>query len=143
MKRITLLLLFALTAVLGTTAQSLSYLTFRTADGTEQSLTAVGLKLTFSDGQLVATGNDGTTTFSLTDLSSMFFSETVTGISNVSGASATKVRIVNGALKVTAPAGSTISVRTTDGRQVNKDQYLPKGMYIVRVNNQSFKVLSE
>lgn len=142
MKRITLFLLFALTAVLGTTAQSLDYLTFRTADGTEQSLTAVGLKLTFSDGQLVATGNGETTTFSLTDLSSMFFSQTATSIAGITDANATKVDIVNGQLKVTAPAGSRISVHSLDGRQANSNN-LPKGVYLVRVNNQTLKVLSE
>lgn len=142
MKRITLFLLFALTAVLGTTAQSLDYLTFRTADGTEQSLTAVGLKLTFSDGQLVATGNGETTTFSLTDLSSMFFSQTATSIAGITDANATKVDIVNGQLKVTAPAGSRISIHSLDGRQANSNN-LPKGVYLVRVNNQTFKVLSE
>ena len=53
MKRI-LLLLMCLPAF-AAQAQDYGYLTFRTADGTEQSIAAAGLKITFTDGKMLAT----------------------------------------------------------------------------------------
>ena len=50
-------------------ADDYPYLTFLDTNGTEQSVVATGLVITFSDGQMNATDNNGkVTTISLSDL---------------------------------------------------------------------------
>ena len=51
------------------------YLVVKGSDGTQTSLSSEGLKLTFDDGQLLAVNDNGNTTFTLTELVSMQFSE--------------------------------------------------------------------
>ncbi len=141
MKRKNLLFLFWLMPALGMMAQSLDYITFRTANGTERSMTAVGTTITFKDGQITATNGADKATWSLSELSTMFFSSQATGIETATTQPVT-VAIINGQLQVTAPNGSNISVYTADGRLVSGNN-LTKGLYIVRVNQQTFKVLAK
>lgn len=65
------------------------YLVVTDAQGNSTSLAAEGLRLTVSNGKLVATNADGTATFTLAQLSSMVFSEsdpsTVTAIDVMPG----------------------------------------------------------
>lgn len=68
MQRIFTLAAFLL-LTMGAKAQTYSYLTFQHTDGTQKSLTANGLKITFSGNTLTATSMEGTTTLALTDLS--------------------------------------------------------------------------
>ena len=77
MKRLFFILILA-QACLGVTAQDYTYpyLIFTAADGTQTTLSATSLEMTFADGQLVATNGDGTTTLTLADLASMTFSST-------------------------------------------------------------------
>ena len=55
-------------------ADSYSYLTFQKTDGTQQPVPVSGLVLTFSNGQLIATTPSESMSFTLVDLSKMFFS---------------------------------------------------------------------
>lgn len=78
----TLLIIAAAAVVETAQAYDYPYLTLQKSDGTEQSVAVEQLKLTFSDGQLVLSNSDGTTTISLSDLSKMYFSTSATaGIS--------------------------------------------------------------
>ncbi len=117
------------------------FVTFKTADGVEQSLPAMGLSITFKDGKLLAVNGEQSATIALSDISSMFFTYTATGIATPEK-NAVKVRIVGGKLQIDAPAGSRVSVFTPDGRIVGTEN-LTKGIYVVRVNEQTFKVVSE
>ncbi len=117
------------------------FVTFKTADGVEQSLPAMGLSITFKDGQLLAVNGGHSATIPLSDISSMFFSYTATGIT-APEKNAVKVRVVDGKLQIDAPAGSRVSVFTPDGRLVGTEN-LTKGIYVVRVNEQTFKIVSE
>ncbi len=141
MKRKTLILLLTLMPALGMMAQSLDYITFRTTNGTERSMTAVGTTITFKDGQITATNGADKATWSLNDLSTMFFSAQATSIESAT-IQPVAVAIINGQLQVTAPAGSSVSVYTADGRLISGNN-LNKGIYIVRVNQQTFKVLAK
>ncbi len=141
MKHKSLLLLFLLMPALSMMAQSWDYITFRTADGTERSMTAVGTTITFKDGKIVAANGSDTISWNLADLSSMFFSAQATGIKSAQ-TQPIAVAIVNGQLQVTAPTGSRVSVYTADGRLASGNN-LTKGLYIVRVNQQTFKVLAK
>ena len=62
-------------------ADDYPYLTFLDTNGTEQSVVATGLVITFSDGQMNATDNNGkVTTISLSDLKKMYFSSATSAI---------------------------------------------------------------
>ena len=56
-------------------ATDYQYLTIEKNDGTALSLTAVGLNITYTGTQLTATNGYETTTFSLSEISRMYFSK--------------------------------------------------------------------
>lgn len=128
------LLLPAVTAF----AQKNSFLTFRTQDGTERSISADGLKITFPEGKMKAEGKTETFEISLTDLSVMFFADQPTAIEQVAENTGT-VRIVNGQVWVDGGHDACVEVYTVDGRKMER-QYLTPGIYIVRWNGRTFKV---
>ncbi len=120
-------LLFLMT-MMGATAQAddgtYSYLTFETANGAKTSVA-------LSSSQTVLALNDGTLTvgnlsFSLADLSKMYFStsdETATGIQE---------------LRV-ADLDDAADIYDLQGRKVAKAQ-MRKGIYVVKTSNGTYKV---
>ena len=115
MKTFILSLLFAGCAAVGA-AQNADYLTFRTADGTEQSLAIDGLKITFAEGKLVARNAVETITYDLATLSSMFFSAQPTALEAlVAGPQSAQVR--GGLLYVNAPAGTQVQLGRRTSRR--------------------------
>lgn len=130
-------------AVLPASAQSYDYLTFKKTTGEEASLSIDKLKITFANDNLVATNGTETFTAPVADMSKMFFSTNPTAVSTVvANDNGLHASIVNGQLKVNAPAGSRVSVYSIDGRQVGT-AHLTKGTYLVRVNNQTLKVIAQ
>ena len=104
---------------IATQAAGYDYLVLEKTDGTTLSLTATGLTITFSDGNLVA--SDGTN-IALTSLTKMYFSDT-SGIRQMT---------VKG-------AQGTLQAFTVSGRQMgtfaNLDEAtgaLPKGIYVIK-----------
>lgn len=149
MKRISILAAFLLLAV-DAKAQTYSYLTFQQTDGTQKSLTANGLKITFSGNTLTATSAEGTTTLPLTGLTKMFFASEVSGVLNPTGGQ-TLVTIGEGSISVLAPVGTTIRVYTTGGRLLTNFRKrwsdteeicsgLEYGLYLVSVGSVTSKV---
>lgn len=120
-------LLFLMT-MMGATAQAddgtYSYLTFETADGAKTSvaLSSSQTVLALSDGTLTV----GSLSFSLADLSKMYFStsdETATGIQQ---------------LRV-ADLDDAADIYDLQGRKVAKAQ-MRKGIYVVKTSNGTYKV---
>ena len=120
-------LLFLMT-MMGATAQAddgtYSYLTFETADGAKTSvaLSASQTVLALNDGTLTV----GNLSFSLADLSRMYFStsdETATGIQE---------------LRV-ADLDDAADIYDLQGRKVAKAQ-MRKGIYVVKTSNGTYKV---
>jgi len=120
-------LLFLMT-MMGATAQAddgtYSYLTFETADGAKTSvaLSSSQTVLALSDGTLTV----GSLSFSLADLSRMYFStsdETATGIQE---------------LRV-ADLDDAADIYDLQGRKVAKAQ-MRKGIYVVKTSNGTYKV---
>lgn len=72
MKR-NLLTTLILAGTMTTLAADYRYLTIERNDGTTQSLTAVGLTLTYADGKLTATNGTQQATIPLAELKRMFF----------------------------------------------------------------------
>lgn len=137
-----LILSLGLMAVaIGASAQSYSYVTLQQTDGTEQSLAVDGLKITFSDGNLVAVNGQTTATVALSKMAKMYFADSPAAIAAVTDGSATDVCIRGGQLYVNAPADTPVSVFTLDGRAVPA-RGLSAGVYLVRVGGRTYKVMA-
>lgn len=143
MKHIITLLLCA--AALPASAQSYDYLTFQKVSGEQTSLTSDNLKITFEGDNIVATNGTATYTAALSEMAQMFFSSEATGIKSAHASEAGTLRaaIVNGHLTTNAPAGSSVSVISLDGRLLNANAPLGKGTYLVRINNTTLKVVAQ
>lgn len=137
------LLFFCCVMALSATAsaQSYSYLTLRKTVGDETSLKAEGLKITFSNGQLVATNGEETVSVPLSDMGSMFFSAQPTAIASTSVAKGFEASIVNGKLHASVPAGVEVKVYNIDGRLMPASGLLP-GVYVVKAGSQTLKVMA-
>ena len=102
------------------------YLVFETADGTKTSVAVTDGTITIADGQLTMGGQ----TFSLSDLSKMYFSTTTTGIANVN-----------------VDDNSFVDVYDLNGRKVLSNSQLSilnsqlsKGIYIVKSGSKTYKI---
>ena len=123
-------------------AQTYSYLTLRKASGEEQSLAIEGLKITFSDGNLVAANREKTTIVPLSEMGRLYFSATPTSIASASRElESPSARIVNGRLQVEAPAGTLVAVYGMDGRRMPLEG-LQRGIYVVKVGSKTLKVIA-
>lgn len=127
MKRFMILSVLVVTAAFAR-ATDYKYLVLQQTDGTVIPLSADGLRLTFSDGNLVA--SDGTTV-SLTSLSMMCFSEDATAIETISNGndvSAVDVYTVSGVL-----VGRYESISAAQ-------QALRSGLYVMKNNGGTQKI---
>ena len=123
MKRRTVMTLL-LAGSLAAQATDYQYLTIEKNDGTALSLTAVGLNITYTGTQLTATNGYETTTFSLSEISRMYFSNT----KETTGIETTVAEIAKDA-----------EVYDLNGRRVLASN-LQKGVYIVKENGKTRKV---
>jgi hypothetical protein len=134
-------------------ADDLSFLTLERSDGTAVSLTAIGTELTFDGTNLVATNaaTGQSATIALNDISVMYFAAkaVTTGISDTE--STPHVAVRGGRIMVAAPAGAHVTVVTTAGAVIAEatvggssatpvSPALPRGIYIVKVNESATKV---
>jgi len=133
MKKVVLMMV----ALLGTFVAKASdydypYLTIQSTDGTTQSLDVTSLKITFDDGQLVATNASGSQSFTLSSLSKMYFTESASAITTAVGqiptAGETNVYTVGG-----------IFVGSFDSMEQAKNS-LTKGVYVMKSNQKTFKI---
>lgn len=130
----TMLLLAATVLSMVASADTVKYLTFRTADGTESSLPiSGGVDITFSNGELVAQASGSEFRASLTDVRDMWFTYEATSIESV--------------LSDSAAAGNRVDIFSSDGRRIADFEWvagqaptLPAGFYIVRTGGRSQKV---
>lgn len=144
----------ALLLATSVSAQRLDYLTFRLLNGNEQSLNiSSGAVLTFANDKLITTCDGQTITIATSELGAIFFSAELTGINTLTTA-AVHAQFLDGTLQVVAPAGTPVGIYNLDGRNVatlkkstngNERFTLPlhKGIYVVRVGEQTFKLLAQ
>ena len=112
-------------------ADGLPYFSFQTSSGETTTLSVTGLKITFSDGNIVATNKDGASyTASIETLAKMYFSATATGIDAVSETMVADGDIYN---------VQGIRVGRTD--EMGEVRGLPEGVYVVKQNGKTRKVL--
>lgn len=99
-----------------------TYLTFEMTDGTKVSVATSSLTLTFSGNTLTV----GSQTFTLSDLSKMYFStsnESTTGIEEMATLDDENAEIYD-----------------LQGHQIQKEQ-MRKGVYIIKTKNRTRKIL--
>ena len=122
MKKI-ILFMTMMVGVLTAHADSYTFLTFETTDGAKASVSVSDLTLTISGTTLTA----GTQSFTLTNLSKMYFStsdETTTGISEV----------------MKAHLDEATDIYDLQGHKVTKAQ-MRRGVYIVKTKSRTYKMV--
>jgi hypothetical protein len=122
MKKI-ILFMTMMVGVLTAHADSYTFLTFETTDGAKASVSVSDLTLTISGTTLTA----GTQSFTLTNLSKMYFStsdETTTGISEV----------------MKADLDEATDIYDLQGHKVTKAQ-MHRGVYIVKTKSRTYKMV--
>ncbi len=152
MKKVFFLFALAWLTATAVQAENYGYIVFRQSSGAVQAVDAMGLKITFADGQLTATPKTGEAIrLSLADLAAMCFStESTTDIRGL--ATETGVSVRDGSITVTLGAHSRASVFTPSGVTVAQfstassgntfaTRILPGGIYIVKTNNTTTKIL--
>ncbi len=107
------------------------YLVFVNSDGKTTVLSVETLTITISNGKLVAQNNDGTQSFSLSNLNKMYFTKDadLTGIST------------------TESTDEAVEVYTTGGLSIGKFENentakasLKPGLYILKSNTRTYKI---
>lgn len=112
-------------------AEDYAYLTIVEQDGTKTSLTAVGLSIKFTDGNLTVNNayTDESKTIALSNLVSMNFSNSdeTTGISDI---------LTNGNVGI----DGADAIYTLQGQRIPEGKQLPKGVYIIKKGNVTQKL---
>lgn len=124
-------------------AQEYKYFTFQQQEGQMQSLSIENLKIVFDNGKLVATNNLESISIPLANMQTMYFNTEATGIENASTGHRLDVRIADGKLRTNAPEGSSIRVFSPDGKLIPASANLSKGIYLVRINDRTYKVSAQ
>ena len=121
MKKI-LFIMMALVGALTVQAEGYAYLTFETTEGTKASVDVSSLTLTISGNTLTA----GSQTFTLSNLSKMYFSNTdeTTGIEEIT----------------TATLDEAADIYDLQGHKVTKEQ-MRRGVYIVKTKSKTYKMI--
>lgn len=108
-----------------------NYLAFTNSNGVSQTVSVTDLTITFADGKLVAVNGDGTKQFLLTDLTKMYFTDTPTGISEVTVDGSTSQ------VEVYSVAGVFIGNYPTLAAAKSK---LKAGMYVIKQKDKTTKI---
>ncbi len=108
------------------------YMAFQTIDGIVKTVSVSSLSLSVSNGVLIATSDDGTESFTLSDLSKMYFTSeaVVTKVQNPESTGSSEVEVTSLAGVFCGTFPSVEAAR----------QSLPAGMYIVKNSKETFKI---
>lgn len=108
------------------------YMAFQTTDGIVKTVSVSSLSLSISNGVLIATSDDGTESFTLSDLSKMYFTSeaVVTKVQNPESTGSSEVEVTSLAGVFCGTFPSVEAAR----------QSLPAGMYIVKNSKETFKI---
>jgi hypothetical protein len=123
-------LLFIFSAV-DMQADDYKYLMFQTSDGQGQAVSTSNLKITVSGGNLIVKNSSTNATFSLANLSKMYFTNT-TGISTLNSQN------TNVSVTVFTPAG--VNMGSYDDVEAAKEKLQP-GVYIFKQADKTFKIV--
>ncbi len=107
------------------------YLVFQTSSGATKAISVESLTLTVSNGELIATNSAGTQTFTLSELSTMSFSEVATAVTEIEASTDSE------AVEIFSIAG--VALGSYDNLK-SAEQALPAGIYIVKSNQKTSKI---
>lgn len=152
MRKLIFSLIVAVISAIGISAYGATtelYLTLTFKDGTEKSYPAEGIKITYEGDYMVIVSEGVTYQVLKADLDKMKFTTEPTGITSVKAGNSLTVE--NGVLTINVTKASTLKIYSTDGtevlsRKVNAGEttvgipQIPAGVYVVKVNNQTFKI---
>ena len=108
-----------------------NYLAFTRSNGVDQTVSVGDLKIVFQEGQLVCTNADGTTSFPLSDLTKMYFTDEPTGIDEVTAG--------NSRSTVEVFSLSGIALGTFADIDSAKSR-LKVGVYVIKQGNKTTKI---
>ena len=120
------------------------------ANATDSYATASLKKITFENGNVVVTTSNGTSTsYAISSISQMYFSSTSAGIGTISTDSniawdgtTLSLNGLKGKVQVYQPSGALVASESADAEHINLSR-LSKGVYVVNVNGQSFKIVKK
>lgn len=141
----------ALMVVVPLAAQDYGYFTVKRADGREKSFAVGRITMTFDAADMQLATDGQTYTYALTDLQRLFFSSAATAIERVPVSSASVSLAGGDCLNVTLTESARLSVLSADGslcltrHLIAGSHTLPlgrlaRGIYLVRINNKTFKI---
>ncbi len=139
-----------LVACASASASTYTTLALQTSDGTEQTITAVGTRITFSDGNVKAVNGTESLTLSLADMSSMYFTGLASAVQSLN-LSEVSILAGEGQISVAAPEGTLLTLTNLSGRTIARvtatgevqtlATALNKGIYIVGIGTETIKTL--
>ncbi|MBR3530459.1 MAG: T9SS type A sorting domain-containing protein [Bacteroidaceae bacterium] len=120
------------------------------ANATDSYATASLKKITFENGNVVVTTSNGaSTSYAISSISQMYFSSTSAGIGSISTDSnitwdgtTLSLNGLQGKVQVYQPSGALVASESADAERINLSR-LSKGVYVVNVNGQSFKIVKK
>ena len=130
-KRVLTILLLGFAVI--ASADNYKYLTIESSDGNQTSLNAVGLTISFSGGNLVASNGTESATISLSTLSAMRFSATKDSSGNEAGISTASITDDGFSIK------EADAIYDINGRQVPLSD-VKKGIYIIKKGQTTRKI---
>ncbi len=131
MKRL-LILTMAMCSGMLAHADDYPYLTFEQTDGTELSFDVESLEMYFDGGNLYVQNASGSKTLSVSDLKRMYFSSVVDGVTELTASSkATSLSAYDLTGKYVGQFASVSQLQTA----------LPKGIYVVKQNTKTSKIV--
>ena len=118
--------------ILKAKAYEYPYLVFLNTEGTATTLSVESLSITINDGKLVVTNTDGTQTFSLSDLSKMFFTKTtdLTGVNDINTDGMEEVEVFTiGGVKLGKYENIALAKAS-----------LKSGLYVIKSSQKTYKI---
>lgn len=121
------------------------------ANATDSYATASLKKITFENGNVVVTTTAGSSTsYAISSISQMYFSSTsASGIGSISNdksfawdGTTLSLNGLKGKVQVYQPSGALVASESADSQSINLSR-LSKGVYVVNVDGQSFKIVKK
>ncbi len=130
MKKLITLAVVCLTTMAAQADDTYAYLTFTNNNKVEQSFPAVGLTITFADGQALVSQDGQQVSLPLADLQRMFFSAVPAGVTEVKADD-------NSPLTVVSVSGQLVG---TFKNKTEMQSSLKKGVYVVKTDGKTYKM---
>lgn len=127
-----MLLTVAVCAAISASASDFPYMAFRLSNGTESVVKSDGLRFEVSGGKLIVKYADGTSTFTLAELSSMAFANNQSGVESISSAAVTDVTVYT---------STGVCLGCFSSPEAARDAIKTPGVYLFKTEQGTTKIL--